>query len=155
LSEVIALAPVVKRVRIRLAPAAAFDLFTRELARWWPLATHSCHGAEAVDVLVEPRVGGAVTEVARDGRRAAWGRVIAWDPPRHFAMTWHPGAPPEQATRLEVSFHPAADGAELELVHAGWEARGEAAAQWRGRYDGGWVAVLEHFSAAARQLHSA
>jgi len=139
-----ALAPVVKRITVRLDPAGAFDLFTREMSRWWPLRTHSCAADSAVSVQVEPRVGGQVMEVARDGSRAPWGTVLAWEPPRRFAMTWHPMSDPAQATRIEVSFTAhSGGGCEVELVHSGWEARGVDADAWRTRYEGGWVAVLD------------
>ncbi len=70
-----ALPPVRHSVRVALAPDEAFDLFTRQIARWWPFRGHSCYGDDAADVLFEPRVGGAVTEVARDGERMPWGRI--------------------------------------------------------------------------------
>jgi hypothetical protein len=38
----------------------------------------------------------------------------------------------------------------VELVHSGWDARGAEAALVRDRYDGGWVAVLAAYEAAAR-----
>ena len=59
-------------VRVALPPAAAFELFTRQIARWWPFVGHSCYGAEAADIEFEPRVGGAVTALARDGDRIGW-----------------------------------------------------------------------------------
>jgi uncharacterized protein YndB with AHSA1/START domain len=148
----VAPAPVVKRLRVRLEPAAAFELFTRELARWWPLATHSCMGDEAVNVVIEPCVGGQVVEHARDGRQAPWGTVLAWDPPHRFAMTWHPMSDPAMATRVEISFTAAADGgSDLQLVHAGWDKRGVDAGLWRDRYDGGWGPVLDRYATAANQ----
>lgn len=144
--------PVVKSLRVALPPSAAFELFTRELARWWPLATHSCAGADAVDVVIEPHAGGRVTEHARDGRQAPWGTVLAWDPPRHFAMSWHPASDPAMATRVDVRFA-AADGGgcRLELIHSGWEVRGGEGAAVRERYDDGWVKVLERYAQATRQ----
>jgi uncharacterized protein YndB with AHSA1/START domain len=136
--------PVVKRIAVRLAPDGAFDLFTREISRWWPLRTHSCAADDAVSVQIEPRVGGRIIEYARDGSTAPWGTVLAWEPPRRFAMTWHPMSDPAQATRVEVSFtSDAAGGCQVELVHSGWEARGVDADTWRTRYEGGWEGVLD------------
>ncbi len=100
--------PVVKSIVVRLTPEQAFELFTAGLSRWWPLKTHSCAGVDALRVDIEPRVGGQVLEQARNGSQAAWGTVLVWDPPRRFAMTWHPAGDPAEATRLEVSF--AAEG---------------------------------------------
>jgi hypothetical protein len=143
-----AIAPVAKDLRVHLAPAAAFDLFTRQLARWWPLAHYSCGGADATDVEFESRAGGAVFERTRAGGRHVWGTLIDWEPPYRFAMTWHPGVPSAQATRLAVEFVAAEDGGtEVRPLHDGWEARDEAV---RRGYDGGWESVLARFVAAAR-----
>ena len=145
------LAPVIKSLVVALDPPAAFELFTAGLTRWWPLATYSCAGAVAREVTIEPRVGGRVIEYANDGSAAPWGTVLAWEPPNRFAMTWHPQTDPAQATRLEVRFSGADEGGcRVELAHDGWEARDEAAAAVRERYDGGWIAVLQRYAAAAQ-----
>jgi uncharacterized protein YndB with AHSA1/START domain len=137
-----------KRLQVRLAPADAFDLFTRQLARWWPLAQFSCGGAESVDVQFEERVGGTVVERTRSGERHIWGTVTAWEPPHRFAMTWHPGCAAAEATRLAVAFSAAeGGGTEVHLLHDGWEARPEA----REGYDDGWDAVLATFVAAVTE----
>jgi hypothetical protein len=143
-----AIPPVEKKVRVRLVPADAFDMFTRQLTRWWPLAKYSCGGADAVDVEFEGRVGGAVIERTRSGEKHVWGTVTAWDPPRRFAMTWHPARPSTEATLLMVEFVAQDGGTEVRLSHDGWDARG---AEARDAYDGGWQGVLERFVAVAEE----
>jgi uncharacterized protein YndB with AHSA1/START domain len=140
------------RVCVALGPAAAFDLFTRQIARWWPLQGHSCFGGEAADVQFEPRVGGAVTEVARDGDRMAWGTITDWSPPEAFAMSWHPGLDESQATVLRVRFAAVGDGTEVSVRHGGWEARSEHAADKRDQYDRGWPTTLAAFEACAGRV---
>jgi uncharacterized protein YndB with AHSA1/START domain len=150
-----ALPPVRHSVCVALAPDQVFDLFTRQIARWWPFRGHSCYGDGAADVLFEPRVGGAVTEVARDGERMPWGRITEWSPPHGFAMHWHPGLPEAEATLLSVSFTAlAAGGTEVLVHHSGWEARGDEAAAKRDQYDGGWPATLAAFGASAGNSRS-
>jgi hypothetical protein len=145
-----AIPPVEKTVHVRLIPADAFDLFTRQLTRWWPLAQYSCGGVDAVDVEFEPRVGGSVVERTRAGERHLWGTLTAWDPPRRFSMTWHPALSVEQATHLTVEFIPArGGGTEVRLQHDGWEARDQHA---RDNYDGGWQGVLARFVASAEEM---
>lgn len=145
-----ALRPVEHRVRVALAPAAAFDLFTRQIARWWPFRGHSCYGDGAVDVVFEPRVGGAVTEVARSGERMAWGTLTDWKPPEEFAMRWFPGLSDRDATLLRVRFEPLpGGGTEVHVYHSGWEARGAQAAEKRDQYDGGWPSTLAAFATMA------
>jgi hypothetical protein len=144
-----AIAPVEKRLRVGLGPAAAFALFTRQIRRWWPLATHSCGAADAADVAFDERVGGSVVERTRSGVTHVWGTLLAWEPPHRFAMTWHPGRTSAEATRLEVRFAGTEDGGtEVLLVHDGWEARDQAA---RDGYDGGWETVLARYRAATEE----
>lgn len=143
--------PVDRRVRVALPPDQAFELFTGHMRAWWPFAGHSCGGDESLDVLFEPRVGGSVTEVLRDGRRFAWGTLSEWTPPAAFAMSWHPGLPQDAATRLRVSFTPCEGGTEVRVLHDGWAARGEQAQAKRDQYDGGWPATLQAFGLAAAQ----
>lgn len=143
------LAPVRHQVSVRLAPRDAFALFTGQMARWWPFRGHSCFGDEAADVTFEPRVGGAVTELARDGRRMPWGTLTEWAPPHGFAMHWFPGLDATEATVLRVSFVAAAGGTDVRIEHGGWAARGDAAAAKREQYDGGWPATLEAYAKAA------
>lgn len=142
-------APVVRSVTVALEPIDAFELFTAQMRVWWPFRGHSCGGADSIDVRFEPRCGGAVTEVARDGRRWTWGTLTEWDPPRAFAMTWHPGLSSAQATRLRVTFAPCAEGTEVRLHHDGWAARGAEAAAKRDQYDNGWPRTLAAFAEAA------
>ncbi|MCL4697171.1 MAG: SRPBCC domain-containing protein [Burkholderiaceae bacterium] len=143
------LPPVERSVTVRLSPQEAFALFTQRMRQWWPFAAHSLGGAGALGVEFEPRVGGAVTELAGDGRRFLWGTLTAWEPPRRFVMHWHPGQPAEAATTLEVRFTACADGTEVHIVHGGWASRGDAAAAVRGNYDEGWGRVLAALAIAA------
>ncbi|MFO1330360.1 MAG: SRPBCC domain-containing protein [Rubrivivax sp.] len=137
--------PVVHRLSVPLDPAQAFDLFVHQIARWWPFAGHSCAGDDACDVRFEPRVGGAVTELTRSGLHHPWGTLTAWDPPAHFAMTWHPAQPQAHATQLWVRFVAEPGGCRIELVHDGWAARGEAAVPVRDGYHEGWLLVLGRY----------
>ena len=140
--------PIEKTIRVRLIPADAFDLFTRQITRWWPLAQYSCGGADALGLEFEEKVGGVVIERTRGGERHVWGTVTAWDPPHRFSMTWHPGHPLQEATRLTVEFTAAESGTEVRLFHDGWEARDPQA---RESYDGGWPAVLARYAAATEE----
>ncbi len=140
-----------RQVRVALPPQQAFELFTRQMARWWPFRGHSCFDDEALDVVFEERIGGTVTERSRSGAQMSWGTLVEWAPPHAFAMHWHPGLPSAEATILRVSFAAAADGGtEVGVHHSGWQARGAAAAEKRDQYDGGWPATLAAFAAFAR-----
>jgi hypothetical protein len=147
------LPPVQRQVRVALAPERAFDLFTRQMARWWPFRGHSGFDEDAVDVVFDGRIGGEVTEHARDGRRMVWGVLTEWQPPHGFAMRWHPGLDAAEATLLRVTFAPmAGGGTEVAIHHGGWEARGTAAAEKRDQYDHGWPATMAAFEAYAGRI---
>jgi uncharacterized protein YndB with AHSA1/START domain len=143
------LPPVVKTVWIGLAIEPAFQLFTEEIRRWWPLATHSVGGEEAVACYLEGRSGGRFYEVWRDGSQSDWGKVLAWEPSRRVAFTLHPGRTPDFATEVEVTFDEEAGGTRLTLTHCGWERLGEGANAERKIYESGWDSVLRRFSVSA------
>jgi hypothetical protein len=145
----IELPPVKQCIVVPLPPSQAFDLFTAGIARWWPFRSHSCAGDDALDVQFEPHVGGAVTEVDRQGRRHPWGQLTTWAPPHHFAMTWHPAQAPELATALSVRFRAVDGGCEVALEHGGWAVRGDDADPVRRNYEQGWALVLGRYAGQA------
>jgi uncharacterized protein YndB with AHSA1/START domain len=143
--------PVRKRRTVALPPEQAFDLFTSKLASWWPLATHSIAEVDAVDVRFEPRVGGRVIEVARDGSECNWADVLAWDPPHRVALAWHPNPEPTAATIVDVRFTAVDGGTQVDLEHHAFEELGVAdGPAARAGYDEGWDPVLDDFAGAAR-----
>jgi uncharacterized protein YndB with AHSA1/START domain len=143
------LQPVRKSVTVRLPRERAFELFTARIHEWWPLRTHSIGQADAQTVVFEGREGGRVYERTAAGMEHQWGTVLAWTPPDRILMTWHPGNAAHEAQRVEVRFFPVAGGTRLELTHAGWEALGDRATDYRSNYEGGWEGVLELFVAGA------
>ena len=137
-------------VTVMLPRDAAFRLFTERMGNWWPLATHSVFHAEAVNVTIEPVVGGRVYEATADGRTSDWGTITEWQPGKRLAMTWHPGEESELATLVEVFFSEAPDGGTLvDLLHTGWAVHGAEAAARAADYQQGWAALLEGLARAA------
>lgn len=134
-------APLVREVRVRTDLDTAFRVFTERIGDWWPMATHSVFGEHATVAFEDDRL------VERAGRTATtWGQVLAWDPPRSFRMTWHPGHDPVEATEVEVSFTPEDDTVLVRLTHTGWERRADR--DIRSSYESGWVVVLGRYAAA-------
>ena len=138
-----------KSLVVQCSPERAFAVFTREVGSWWPLSQYSIGGDKITEVVFEEQVGGRIFERHADGGEGEWGRVLAWDPPNRFAMSWYPGGTPDKATELEVRFAPDGDGTRVDLEHTGWEILGDEAVETRGQYDGGWQGVLGHFEQAA------
>jgi uncharacterized protein YndB with AHSA1/START domain len=145
-----ALPPVVRSVVVPLGRSSAFELFVRRIAEWWPLATRSISGADAVSCAVEERPGGRIYERARDGSEHLWGRMLVWVAPARLGFTWQlPGLPEAAATEVEVRFTDAEGATRVDLEHRHWERLGADAALLRGLYDGGWPSILERFVALA------
>jgi uncharacterized protein YndB with AHSA1/START domain len=145
--------PLVKTARVPIGPDAAFELFTRGLVRWWPLATHSVGEADALDCRMEERAGGRILERGRDGSEHVWGTIRDWQPPQHLSFSWHPGRSADTAQTIDVRFAAADNGGTIvTLAHGGWEACGDRAAAMRANYDSGWDFVLgERFGEAAQR----
>jgi len=138
------LAPLVKRVVVPVGVERAFEVFTAEMSAWWPLPSHSVGEDTAREVRFEGAVGGRIVEYGDDGELASWGTVSDWDPPKSVSFTWHPGSDPQQAGHVTVTFTPVVGGAEVALVHSGWERRPDGARARTG-YDTGWDYVLGHY----------
>lgn len=143
--------PLRKSIIVRLDAMAAFRLFTEEIAAWWPLASHSVGGDQAVACAFEPRVGGRIVETLRSGDEHVWGKVGVWQPPYRLVFSWHPGRGADTAQEIELRFSPDEGGTRVELEHRGWERLGSRAAEVRQNYDKGWeIVLIEKFAAAAR-----
>ena len=135
-----------KSLVVKCSPERAFEVFTREIGSWWPLTQYSIGQDKITEVVFEEQVGGRIFERHSDGGEGEWGRVLAWDPPNRFAMTWYPGGTPDKATELEVRFAPEAGGTRVDLEHTGWEILAAEAQETAKNYDEGWGYVLGYYT---------
>jgi uncharacterized protein YndB with AHSA1/START domain len=138
------IAPVHKTLVLSCSPEHAFAVFTDGIDDWWPIETHSVHGAGGTAHLDEH----TIYEIAKDGTRNEWGTVLAWEPPSRIVMTWAPGEDKSVLTELEVRFVADGSGTRFELIHRGWERYGEQGDDLSTRYDTGWDGVLAAFVGA-------
>lgn len=141
------LAPIRKTVMIDCPVAEAFRVFTTEAISWWPIHSHSIHGSSVTDVVFEPREGGAVYELASDGRTARWATVVAWEPPTRIVLAWQVN-PSSPVTEVEIRFGADGDRTRLELEHRGWEADQD---EGHSSYQSGWDLVLGRFADRVRR----
>jgi uncharacterized protein YndB with AHSA1/START domain len=137
---------VVRRsVAVNVPPERAFEVFTSDVASWWPVATHSvADGTPAF----EPRVGGRLFERVGDVEHF-WGKVVAWDPPHRLALEWKVNPDAAASTDVEITFTPDGDGTLVALVHSGFERLGEKGPEGSGSYGEGWVVVLGRYAERA------
>lgn len=145
-----------KVVSVQAPPAIAWQVFTERMGTWWPLAVYKIGKADAVDAVVEPRVGGRWYERGDDGSTCDWGRVLAWEPPSRLVLSWDITADwqydPALGTEIEVRFIPDGDtGTRVELEHRRLDRYGARRDEMRTIFDetGDWGRLLASFANAA------
>jgi uncharacterized protein YndB with AHSA1/START domain len=146
----VTIAPVRKSIRVNATAAHAYEVFTSGLGRWWP-RDHGIGKSPMKTAVMETHLGGRWYELAEDGSRANVGKIIVWEPPRRFVMTWDINSlwKPDATVSSEVEVRFIPDGANatrVELEHRKFEQMGaEAGESMRKDVDGGWPGLLERF----------
>lgn len=138
-------APIRKDVQVPIRPKAAFELFTKDIASWWPTDSHSlsaARGERPANVRVEPFEGGHIIETTPAGDEAHWGTITHWRPGEALGISWYVGRTEEEATDILVVFQPTDTGTRVELTHSGFERLVETATTARESYRTGWDLVL-------------
>ena len=150
MSTTVKIAPVRKSIRVNASAAHAFDVFTSGLGRWWP-RDKGIGKMPMKTAVMETHLGGRWYELAEDGTQTKVGRIIAWEPPTRFVVTWDINSqwkPDETiSSEVEVKFIPeGANATRIELEHRKFEQMGaEPGETMRGSVDGGWPGMLERF----------
>ncbi len=131
----------------------AWRVFTEKMGSWWPLAYYKIGNANAVDAIIEPRVGGRWFERGEDSSTCQCGSVLAWEPPQRLVLSWDINADwqydPELKTEIEVRF---IDGGSkrtrVEFEHRRLDRYGARRDEMRHIYDtqGDWGKLLEAFA---------
>lgn len=133
----------------------AFSVFTDDIGTWWPPDNHVLQG-ELAKMVFEPRVGGNVYDIGVDGSECRWSRVLAYEPPNSFVISWDISvqwqieSDPSRTSEVEVRFvseGPSRTRVELEHRHLdrhgdGWEGMRAAVGS-----PNGWQGGLEQFAA--------
>lgn len=145
-----------KVVKVQAPQEIAWEVFTRQMGTWWPLAMYKIGKVNAVDAIIEPRVGGRWYERGDDGSTCDWGRVLVWEPSSRLVLTWDINADfqydPALNTEIEVRFIAEKDGTtRVELEHRRLDRFGDRRDQMRTIFDqtGDWGQLLASFGQAA------
>lgn len=148
-------APVRKSLRVQAGAAHAFDVFARQITRWWP-PSHTILKAPLKESVIEPFVNGRWYQIGEDGSQCGIGHVLAWEPPTRLVLAWQLNAQwqfdPALVTEIEVNFIAEGEKAtRVEFEHRLLENMGAKAEEVRGRIDApnGWTAILENYRAEA------
>ncbi len=141
----------------------AFSVFTEGIGTWWPPEHHILQG-QLAEMVFEPQVGGSVYDRATDGTECRWGRVLAYEPPHRFVITWNINlqwqleSDLEKVSEIEVTFIAENETTtRVELVHRNLERHGPG---WEQMRDGvgspdGWPLGLARFAEQAATHHTA
>lgn len=147
-------APVRKSIRVNADQARAFDVFTSGLSRWWP-CDKGIGKMPMKAAVMETRLGGRWYELSEDGVQTNVGKIVVWEPPQRFVMTWDINSQwqPDITVSSEVEVKFTAEGANatrVELEHRKFEQMGaEPGEKMRKDVDGGWPGMLERFKREA------
>lgn len=132
----------------------AFTVFTDDIGSWWNADHHILQG-ELAEMVFEPRVGGHVYDRGVDGSECRWARVLAYEPPDRFVISWDINPQwqlepdPDKTSEVEVRFiAEGPDTTRVELEHRNLERHGDG---WERVRDGvgspgGWAGGLELFA---------
>jgi uncharacterized protein YndB with AHSA1/START domain len=145
-----------KVVAVEAPQEVAWRVFTGKMGAWWPLASYKIGKANAVDAVIEPRVGGRWYERGDDGSTCDWGRVLSWEPHSRLVLTWDISADwqPDPALNTEIEIRFIAEGRDhtrVELEHRRLDRFGARRDEMRRIFDteGDWGKLLASFAQAA------
>src|SRR5882672_5292275 len=125
-----------KVVSVQAPAAVAWQVFTEKMGTWWPLADYKIGKANAVDAVIEPRVGGRWYERGEDGSTCDWGSVLTWEPTTRLVLSWDIDAnfqyDPQLKTEIEIRFISEERGVtRVELEHRRLDRFGDRRAEMR------------------------
>jgi uncharacterized protein YndB with AHSA1/START domain len=138
--------------------ARAFSVFTDGIGGWWPPEHHILR-AELSAMVFEPRQGGHVYDRGVDGSECRWARVLTYDPPFRFVISWDINLQwelekdPEKTSEIEVRFvAEGSDRTRVELEHRNLDRHGEGWEQMSAAVGSpdGWGVGLRRFADAVR-----
>jgi uncharacterized protein YndB with AHSA1/START domain len=149
----------VRKVMTVQAPlAVAWRVFTEQMGTWWPLTVYKIGKVNAVDAIIEPRVGGRWYERGDDGSTCDWGSVLSWEPPSRLVLSWDITADwqydPELKTEIEIRFiAESKEVTRVELEHRKLDRYGPRRDEMRRIFetDGDWGRLLAMFAARAAE----
>jgi uncharacterized protein YndB with AHSA1/START domain len=149
-----AAAAVTASVEVQAPIEKAFRVFTEDIGSWWNPDHHILEG-ELAEMVFEPRVGGHVYDRATDGRECHWARVLAYEPPERFVISWDINlqwqveTDPSRTSEVEVRFvAQGPDRTRVELEHRNLERHGNGWEKMRDAVGspGGWQLGLNAFA---------
>lgn len=149
------LPPVRKSITVHATPKHAFDIFTRDMNRWWPAEFTPFPRSS---IVIEPKPDGRWFETGTGGEVGNTGKVLAWQAPDRVLLAWQVDGTwkydPNLITELEVTFTSDGNGGtRVDVEHRDFERMGELAEQTRAMIDSdeGWSGLLKRYADAVKE----
>lgn len=148
-----------KRITLDCAPVLAFRVFTNDMAKWWPMDTHSVSAGNNVlpaKLILECGGCGRIVEIDGNGKAHPWGHFQDFQTPFRVLIAWHVDDTPDHSTYIEVVFGMETNGVTtVVLTHSGWDIFGDDAEKEYSRYDADWdVVFVDRFKAACKEAEN-
>lgn len=140
-------------IDIAAPPEHAFAVFTDQFDQIKP-REYNLLDVDIEETVFETHVGGHVYDRGVDGSVCRWARVLAFEPPTRFVISWDIDAQwrletdPDQASEVEVRFVPTGpEQTRVELHHRHLERHGAGWQDYQQALEGpgGWPVFLERF----------
>jgi uncharacterized protein YndB with AHSA1/START domain len=116
-------AKIMVSIRLKVPPAAAFELFTSRIDAWWRRGPKYRMGPGG-RLRFEPGEGGRLVEIYDEAKGDLFeiGRILVWRPGERLVFEWRlPNFTAGQVTEVDIGFTPVAEGTRLTLEHRGWD----------------------------------
>jgi uncharacterized protein YndB with AHSA1/START domain len=109
-------------LRVKAAPARAFQVFVEEIGAWWrPNILFQTTPRPGV-LSFEPGEGGRLIETREGGKVFEIGQIRVWEPPRRLVFSWRQANfPLELHTEVEVAFEAVGDETRVSVEHRGFD----------------------------------
>jgi uncharacterized protein YndB with AHSA1/START domain len=143
-----------REIDIAVPIERAFAVFTEQFDRIKP-REHNMLAVPIAETVFETRVGGSVYDRGEDGSVCRWARVLAFEPPHRFVISWditpqwQVETNPDRCSEVEVHFvAQGPDRTRVELEHRHLNRHGDG---WENERAGvaaedGWALYLQRFA---------
>lgn len=129
----------------------AFQIFTEQFDAVKP-REYNLLAVDIEETVLEPRVGGDVYDRGVDGSVCRWARVLEFEPPTRFVISWDLGTTWQvetdlsRASEVEIRFEPiSSDQTRVTIDHRHLDRHGEGWDEYRAGVEGGWPVFLANF----------
>ena len=110
-------------LRVPADPARAFEVFTRDIGKWWqPGDLFQITPRGDGTLAFEGGEGGRLITSWAEGKVFEIGRILVWQPGERLRFGWRQaGFRPDQTTEVEIRFEPVGEETRITVEHIGWD----------------------------------